>query len=53
MEYAQGKLAEFAAKSEWYDPDTFCDPVFSVGNGLLMSPGTRNSCAIALLLTNH
>ena len=39
MEYASERLAEFKERSQWYDPLLFCEPVFLVGNGLLMSPG--------------
>ena len=39
VEYAYEKLQEFKEKSQWYDPIDFCDPVFIVGNGLLLSPG--------------
>jgi protein-L-isoaspartate O-methyltransferase len=39
VEYSTEKLAEFRAQSQWYDPLTFCEPSFLVGNALLMSPG--------------
>ena len=39
VDYAYKKVLEFCEKSEWYDPMEFCDPVFVVGNGLLVSPG--------------
>lgn len=39
VDYAQAKLSDFHHNSPWYDPVEFCDPVFVVGNGLLMSPG--------------
>ena len=39
VEYAYEKLAEFRDKSPWYDPMEFCEPLFVVGNGLLLSPG--------------
>ena len=39
VDYAYEKLTEFHDKSQWYDPVTFCDPLFVVGNGLLLSPG--------------
>ncbi len=39
VDFAQKKLAEFRDSSAWYDPVEFCEPVFIVGNGLLVSPG--------------
>lgn len=39
VDYATEKLAAFKESSQWYDPLAFCEPVFLVGNGLLMSPG--------------
>ena len=39
VEYAHEKLQEFKENSRWYNPTEFCDPVFIVGNGLLLSPG--------------
>lgn len=39
VEYAYEKLQEFKETSKWYDPVEFCDPMFLVGNGLLLSPG--------------
>ena len=39
VDYANKKLTEFHNTSPWYDPVEFCDPSFTVGNGLLVSPG--------------
>ena len=39
VEYAHEKLQEFKESSRWYNPTEFCEPVFIVGNGLLLSPG--------------
>ena len=39
VEYAHEKLQEFKENSRWYNPTEFCEPVFIVGNGLLLSPG--------------
>ena len=39
VDYANQKLVEFHNNSPWYDPVEFCDPLFIVGNGLLVSPG--------------
>ncbi len=39
IEYAYEKLEQFKVNSQWYDPVAFCDPVFMLGNGLLLSPG--------------
>lgn len=39
VDYATEKLTAFKESSQWYDPLAFCEPVFLVGNGLLMSPG--------------
>lgn len=39
IDYAYEKLSEFHEKSPWYDPVEFCEPLFVVGNGLLLSPG--------------
>lgn len=39
VEYAYEKLTEFRETSPWYDPMEFCEPLFVVGNGLLLSPG--------------
>ena len=43
VDYAMEKLLHFKEHSQWYDPLTFCDPTFLVGNGLLMSPGTDSN----------
>ena len=40
VDYATEKVSRFKESSQWYDPLTFCDPVFQVGNGLLMTPGS-------------
>ena len=42
VEYAQEKLVQFKSLCEWYDPLIFCEPIFLVGNGLLISPGTAS-----------
>lgn len=39
IEFAEEKVEEFRTKDSWYDPLNFCDPLFVVGNGLLLSPG--------------
>ena len=39
VDYAYEKLTEFRETSPWYDPMEFCEPLFVVGNGLLLSPG--------------
>ena len=39
VDYAYDKLTEFRDTSPWYDPTEFCEPLFVVGNGLLLSPG--------------
>ena len=39
VDYAYDKLTEFRDTSPWYDPMEFCEPLFVVGNGLLLSPG--------------
>lgn len=39
VDFAQKKLAEFRDSSPWYNPVEFCEPMFIVGNGLLVSPG--------------
>lgn len=39
IDYAYEKLTEFRDKSQWYNPMEFCEPLFVVGNGLLLSPG--------------
>lgn len=39
VDYAYDKLTEFRDTSLWYDPMEFCEPLFVVGNGLLLSPG--------------
>ena len=39
VEYAYEKLMKFRETSPWYDPMEFCEPLFVVGNGLLLSPG--------------
>lgn len=39
IDYAYEKLTEFRDKSQWYNPMEFCEPLFVIGNGLLLSPG--------------
>ncbi len=39
VDYARTKLNKFRNNSPWYNPVEFCDPMFVVGNGLLVSPG--------------
>lgn len=39
VEFAQEKQEEFLERFAWYDPLEFCEPLFVVGNGLLLSPG--------------
>jgi len=41
IEFAYAKLKEFKESSCWYDPMKFCDPLFVLGNGLLLSPANR------------
>ena len=39
VEFAQERQEDFIANSPWYDPALYCEPLFVVGNGLLLSPG--------------
>ena len=39
VDFALQKQEEFLEKFAWYDPLHFCEPLFVVGNGLLLSPG--------------
>lgn len=48
VEYSSEKLAEFKTYSQWYDPLTFCEPSFLVGNALLMSPGSVCPCSLVI-----
>lgn len=36
VQYAKEKLEEFKTTSKWYDPTKFSEPLFVVGNGLLL-----------------
>ncbi len=38
--YAQEKQVEFYDKCPFYDPLTYCEPLFVIGNGLLLNPGS-------------
>ncbi len=39
VDFALQKQEEFLETFSWYDPLQFCEPLFVVGNGLLLSPG--------------
>ena len=39
IDFAYQKQEEFLERFAWYDPLEFCEPLFVIGNGLLLSPG--------------